>query len=205
MKPSARASARATVLLPAPAGPSIATTIRERLLPPACASQAMSAARSGLEARVGHRRRVHPQHFDALRSGQAGHRAEHRQPVIAVRVDRAARERRAVPADREAVRRLLDVRAEATEGRSPRCRDPVGLLVPELLGARAPRSPRRRTRRAGPPASARRWPAEPRPAPPRWPRATTRPRRAPPPARVGPRRRRPRARPRSPRPSARRS
>ena len=135
-----------------------------------------------LEARVGHRRGVHPDHLHALGRGQAGHGAQHRHAMVPARVDRPAAQRGAVAADDEAVLGGLDVGAEpAQPSTTPAIRsDSLRRSSPR----RAPPSPRRRGRRAAPRASARRSRAAPRPAPRRSPRAAPRPRRARPPARV---------------------
>ena len=69
----------------------------------------MSRGEVGREARIGDRGRLHPDDLDALAAGEPGHRAEHRQPVVAVRI--AAR--------RRAARRC---RARRSRRRWPRCR-----------------------------------------------------------------------------------
>src|SRR6478735_4737165 len=125
VKPSSRASARATVDLPAPAGPSIATTI--------CRAAGGAASRSRMqpgdvvdEPRVGHGRRVHADDLDALARRQTRDRAHHRQAMVAARVDRAAAQTPGAP-HHEAVLTGLDVTAERAQT-VDHARDPVGLL-----------------------------------------------------------------------------
>ena len=65
--------------------------------------------------------------------GQAGDGAEHRQAMVAVGVDDAAR-RPPVPRHDEAVGGRLELAAEAAQAVDDG-RDPVGLLEPQLLGA----------------------------------------------------------------------
>ena len=73
MKPSALATARATVDLPAPAGPSIATTIR------------LHRGREVVgEPRIGDVGGLHAHDLHALAGGEAGDRAQQREAVIAV-------------------------------------------------------------------------------------------------------------------------
>src|SRR3954447_15329024 len=105
VKPSRSATARATVDLPAPAGPSMAITMALRL---------DELAQVGLEAGVGDGRRLHPHDLDAAARGQPGDRAEHRQPVVAVGRERAALQP-ARPAHGEAVLGRLDVGAEPAQ------------------------------------------------------------------------------------------
>jgi hypothetical protein len=83
------------------------------------------------EVGVRNRRCLEASHLDPLTGSQARDSAEHRQPVIAERIDRAATET-ATAVHPKAVGRRLDVRAEATQAIDDGC-DPVGLLVPKLL------------------------------------------------------------------------
>ena len=99
MKPSARATARATVDFPAPAG--------RRSRPP---SRRQRREVRG-EPRVGDLRGLHPHDLDALAGRQPGDRAEQRQPVVAV----------GVAAGRRAARRC---RARRTRRARPRSRAP---------------------------------------------------------------------------------
>ena len=71
---------------------------------------------------------------DALTRDGACDRAEHRDPVVAGRVDRPAARPRGDAADREAVGPRLDPDADRAE-RSRHGLDPVGLLRAQLLGA----------------------------------------------------------------------
>ena len=68
---------------------------------------------------------------DALAGDEPGHRAEHRDPVVASRVDRAAAQPCRHAAHLEAVRRRPDVRAERPQRVDDRL-DPVCLLRPQL-------------------------------------------------------------------------
>src|SRR3954470_12961025 len=103
-KPSSRASLRATVLLPAPAGPSMATTMARSLAGAASGGQLRDErAQVLLEAGVRDGGRLHADDLDASPGGKPRDRAQHRHPVIAARVDRAALDSGAAPYD-EAVR-----------------------------------------------------------------------------------------------------
>src|SRR5687767_10153919 len=83
VKPSCVATAFATVLFPAPAGPSIAITMAARL-------PGQQTREIALERRVRHRDRLEALHLDALLGDQARDGAQHRQAVVAARVDRPA-------------------------------------------------------------------------------------------------------------------
>ena len=100
-----------------------------------------------------------PDDLDALARGQPGHRAEHRQPVVAVGLDRAAAQP-ARPLDDEAVLGRLDPRRRARAGRRPRSRSGRSPSA-AARRRRAPRSRPRRSSPAAPPAAARRSPAAP--------------------------------------------
>ena len=86
----------------------------------------------GLEAGIGDGGRLHPDDLDAVARGQAGHGAEHRQPVVAVGLEHAAAQA-ARALDREAVLGRLDPRAEPAQP-VDHGRDPVALLQPQLAG-----------------------------------------------------------------------
>src|SRR3954452_15853055 len=103
-KPTFSASARATLLLPAPAGPSMATTMRGSL------SARDQRAHVGLEAGVGHGGRIHAHDLNAVARGEPRHGAEHRDAVVAASVDRPALDA-AVTVHDEPVRCRLDVHA----------------------------------------------------------------------------------------------
>ena len=75
-----------------------------------------------------------PSDLDALAGDEPRDRAEHRDPVVAARVDRAAAQPRRDAADVEAVRGRADVRAERAQPVDDRL-DPVGLLRAQLRGA----------------------------------------------------------------------
>ena len=95
--------------------------------------------------------------------------AEHRDPVVAVGVDRAAAQA-AGPLDRHPVGGRLDLAAERRERRG-HGRDPVRLLAAQLRRRRRSSSSPRRSRPRARPAAARRSPAGPRRRRPRWPAA----------------------------------
>src|SRR5215216_3234020 len=85
------------------------------------------------ESRVADRRGLHAVDRDAVARGEAGHGAEHGEPVVAVRGDRAAAQP-ARAAHREAVVGGLDVGAEAEQS-VDHGGDAVGLLDAQLLCA----------------------------------------------------------------------
>ena len=91
------------------------------------------------------RRGLHPDDLDALAAGEPRDRAEHREPVVAVRVDRPAAQA-AGAAHREPVGGRLDVGAEARAARRRRSR------CGRTPSAAAPARPRRpsRPRRSSP-------------------------------------------------------
>src|SRR5437763_17144985 len=83
-----------------------------------------------LEARVRHGRSLHALDGHAAARGEAGYRAEHRHPMVAVGVDGASLDSTAATHD-EAVAGRLDLGAEAGEAVDRRP-DPVALLDLEL-------------------------------------------------------------------------
>ena len=138
-----------------------------------------------LEPRIADRDGADPLDLDAVARGQPGDRAEHREPVIAARVEPAAAQP-AGAADRESV---LSASISAPSPQPlDHGRDPVRLLVAQLLGPVTTVLPSAK-QPSRPPAAARRSPAAPprrRPASRRsgpW-RATIGPGGSPPPAAV---------------------
>src|SRR5436189_6031172 len=95
-------------------------------LSPLAADRLQQACEVGLEGRVGDGGGLHAVDLDGLAARQARDRAEHGQAVVAVRGDHAAAQL-AGPADDEAVRSGLDVRAEAAQA-VDHGGDPVRLL-----------------------------------------------------------------------------
>ena len=88
-----------------------------------------------LEPGVRHRGGVHPDHLDALLGRQPGHRAEHRHPVVAARLDRR-RPLSGEPSPRTTKPSSV-ASMSAPEAAQPlhHARDPVRLLQPQLLRA----------------------------------------------------------------------
>ena len=92
-----------------------------------------SPCQVGREARVADRGRLHPVDLDPSARGEAGDRAEHRDPVVAVGVDRAAAQP-AAAARSPSRRRSARPRAPSAGQRLGHGRDPVGLLAAQLAG-----------------------------------------------------------------------
>ena len=95
------------------------------------AQRAREGGKVSLEAGIADRRGVHPLDLDPLARGEAGNRTEHRYPVVAVRVDRAATQ--AAPPPRSRIpSSLVSTLAPSAVSASLDGGDPVTLLAAQL-------------------------------------------------------------------------
>src|SRR5262249_48037394 len=141
-KPSLSARPRATVLLPAPAGPSIATisafsSSRTRRLVGLLADLTGDGeiGQGVVEAGEADLRAVRARDRHRLARDDPRDGGEHREPVVAERVDRAAARTCRHAADHEAVGAALDMGADRAQSGDDGV-DPVGFLRPELRRSR---------------------------------------------------------------------